>query len=174
VVRKDIVNHLKNDRECFSTTMVDYYALPGDGDGAWPGRQAASMLPFKEKAARVESSVFEDVCRELETAHYNCRFLPYIVIHEFEGLLFSDCQMLAAAIGRPDLGPRFQAIRDKFPNPEEINDSPTTAPSKRVLDILPSYQKPIMGTLAAIGIGLQTIRTQCPHFGEWLDRLESL
>jgi len=25
-VRKDILNHLKEDRSCFATTMVDYYA----------------------------------------------------------------------------------------------------------------------------------------------------
>ena len=37
-VRKDIINHLKEDAGCLATTMVDFYGLPRDGDGAWPGR----------------------------------------------------------------------------------------------------------------------------------------
>ncbi len=41
--RKDIVNHLKLDRRCIATTMVDYYGLPRSGDQAWPGRGRASL-----------------------------------------------------------------------------------------------------------------------------------
>ncbi len=33
-VRKDIVNHLREDQDCIATTMVDYYGLPL----TWPGR----------------------------------------------------------------------------------------------------------------------------------------
>ena len=31
-----------------------------------------------------------------------------------------------------------------------------------------------MGTLAALEIGLATIRADCPHFRKWLERLERL
>jgi len=61
------------------------------------------------------------------------------MMHEFEGLLFSDCDRFGAGIGRIDLVPAFHAIRSAFGGPEEINDSPTTAPSKRVKDIIPDY-----------------------------------
>jgi hypothetical protein len=36
------------------------------------------------------------------------------------------------------------------------------------------YQKPLLGTLAALEIGLGAMRRECPHFGSWLDRLERL
>jgi Domain of unknown function (DUF4276) len=94
-------------------------------------------------------------------------------MHEFEGLLFSDCSRFGQGIGRSDLIPRFQNIRNSFATPEEINDSPITAPSKRIIDLLPEYEKPLFGTLAILEIGLNTIRAECPHFRQWLDRLEA-
>ena len=100
------------------------------------------------------------------------RFVPFVVMHEFEALLFSDCAAFARAIGRPALSGSFQAIRDQFDSPEDINDSPTTAPSKRVQELIPGYEKPLYGNLAALGIGLDTIRRACPHFAEWLGMLE--
>jgi hypothetical protein len=60
------------------------------------------------------------------------RFVPFVVMHEFEALLFSDCAAFGRGIYRPDLASGFQEIRDQFPTPEEIDDSPVTAPSKRV------------------------------------------
>lgn len=62
-------------------------------------------------------------------------------------------------------------MRDQFEAPEEINDSPEAAPSKRIVDIFPRYEKPPMGSLAAIEIGLEAIRRECPHFNAWLNRL---
>src|SRR5260370_1420989 len=50
-VKRDIVRHLKEDRLCLATTMVDYYGLPKSGDRAWPGREAATSLPVTEKAS---------------------------------------------------------------------------------------------------------------------------
>ncbi len=35
-------------------------------------------------------------------------------------------------------------------------------------------KKPLWGPLAALEIGLGTMRRECPHFGSWLDRLEQL
>ena len=96
-------------------------------------------------------------------------------MHEFEALLFSDCQRFAEGIGgRPQLARDLQNIRDQFDTPEHINDSPFTAPSKRIRALMPGYQKPLDGTNAALHIGLDTIRGQCPHFADWLSRLEHL
>ena len=64
------------------------------------------------------------------------------------------------------------AIRNRFSTPEEINDSPATAPSKRVESLVPRYQKPLMGTLAAQQVGLAAIRKACPHFDNWVRTLE--
>ena len=98
---------------------------------------------------------------------------PFVVMHEFEGLLFSNPSAFCAGIGRPDLIAHFQSIRDQFGSPEEINDSPITAPSKRIIAAVPGYQKPLYGTLAALEIGLADMRSECPLFNSWVTKLEA-
>lgn len=172
-VKKDVLNHLRGDTGCIATTMVDYYGLPQSGGKAWPGRHEAAASTYDQKALIVEDSLLKDVCGELGETGPQCRFIPYVVMHEFEGMLFSDCDIFGEAIGHPELVPKFQEIRSNFSSPEEINDSPDTAPSKRVEALVPAYQKPLFGTLAVLGIGLETIRRECPHFRQWLEKLES-
>jgi hypothetical protein len=154
--------------------MVDYYALPQAGTGAWPGRAEAATQPTPLKATTVEAALDADIQAEMGSGFFPNRFIPFVMIHEFEGLLFSDCAAFSQAIGKPDLEAAFQAVRNAFETPEDINDSPTTAPSKRVKKLIPNYEKPLMGTLAIIGIGLERIRVECPHFNEWLGRLEAV
>lgn len=170
--RIDILNHLREDSQCLATTMVDYYALPQSDDRAWPGRAEANRLPFAEKASTIEQALLADIADELGAGFNPHRFVPYVMMHEFEGLLFSDCAAFGQGIGRPELILQLQAVRDQFATPEEINDSPLTAPSKRVTALVPGYQKPLLGTLAALQVGLNAIRRECPHFRSWLERLE--
>jgi hypothetical protein len=171
-VRGDIVDHLKEDAGCIATTMVDYYALPQAGKKAWPGRKAASRLSFAKKAIAVQQALASDIHGELGGSSDAGRFIPYVMMHEFEGLLFSDCTKFGEGIGRSDLIAKFQAIRDAFASPEEINDSPATHASKRVEELVDGYEKPLLGTLAVLEIGLDAIRQECPHFRNWLERLE--
>jgi hypothetical protein len=171
-VRKDIVNHLRQDSGCIATTMVDFYALPQQGDSAWPGRAAAAGIQADVKALCVEQALREDLSEELGSSFNLTRFIPFVVMHEFEGLLFSDCMAFSRGIGRADLEPHFQRIRNDFQTPEDINDSPVTCPSRRVKELVPGYEKPLFGTLAALEIGLQRIRAQCPHFDSWMRQLE--
>ncbi|MBI2091808.1 MAG: DUF4276 family protein [Deltaproteobacteria bacterium] len=173
-VRDDILIHLKEDTGCVATTMVDYYGLPQVGAKAWPGRAAAGSLPFVKKAITVQDALLADIRAGLGNKFHPTRFVPYVMMHEFEGLLFSDCGRFGRGIGRPDLIGRFQQIRDAFNDPEEINDSPNTAPSKRVEVLVPGYQKPFLGALAAVEIGLDAIRAECPYFRKWLESLESV
>jgi hypothetical protein len=172
-VRDDILNHLKEDTGCLATTMVDYYALPQTGAKAWPGREKAGRLPFPQKGPAVQDALLVDICTALGSGFNPQRFVPYVMMHEFEGLLFSDPNRFSEGIGRPDLAPQFRAIRKAFNSPEEINDSPVTAPSKRVVALVPGYEKPLFGTLAILHIGLASIRAECPHFQQWLERLEA-
>ena len=105
---------------------------------------------------------------------YPVRFIPFVVMHEFEGLLFSDCVAFSRGIERPDLERSFQAIRDDFDTPEQIDDSPINAPSKRVERLIPGYEKPFLGTLAVIEIGLERIRAECQHFNQWIEEMENV
>jgi hypothetical protein len=173
-VKKDIVRHLKEDQRCISTTMVDYYGLPSSGDKAWPGRATAASLSLADKGATVEDALLNDVSLEFGSDFNSSRFVPFVVMHEFEGLLFSDCAAFARGVARPSIEAALQAIRDAFSTPEEINDSPISAPSKRVEALIPGYQKPLLGVQAASEIGLEKMRQECPHFRGWLHKLESL
>lgn len=118
--REDIVTHLKEDRQCLASCMVDYYALPQSAERGWPGREVAGRLPFPQKAPTIENALIEDISKAMGKTFDARRFLPFVMMHEFEALLFSDCERFAQGIGRPDLAPRFQQIRNDFETPEEI------------------------------------------------------
>lgn len=171
-VRRDIVNHLREDPGCVATTMVDYYGLPSKNSRAWPGRDKTDKLVFSKKALTVEAALAQDVGIEMGSGFNRDRFIPYVMMHEFEALLFSDCDKFASAIGRPEVASSFQDIRNGFSSPEEIDDSPLSAPSKRILALVPGYRKPLHGTLAALEVGLQKICSECPHFAKWLTCLK--
>ena len=171
-VRRDMINHLRQNTGCLATSMVDYYALPSTGPKAWPGRAEAANLPWDKRALHLEKALRADL--EKETGRDLAkRIRPFVVMHEYEGLLFSDCDAFSRGIYRPELGSKFQKIRDQFATPEEINDSPLTAPSKRVEALVPGYSKPLLGVLAALEVGLPAIRQECPGFRRWLVDLES-
>lgn len=172
-VRRDIIRHLSADRGCIATTMVDYDGLPATGDRAWPGRDQAARLAPAARAPHVEAALLDDVAREMGDDFDRRRFVPFVVMHEFEGLLFSDCADFARGVGRPALASPLQAVRDQFETPEHINDSASTAPSRRVEAIVPGYVKPLLGNLAALEIGLDKIRAACPHFNAWLIELKN-
>ena len=99
------------------------------------------------------------------------RFVPCVMMHEFEAMLFSDCDALANAVDEPDSAAELRSILGQFAGPEHINDSKETAPSKRILDLFPSYNKLLHGNRAVNMIGLDRIRDECPHFSDWLGRL---
>src|SRR5262245_36681635 len=97
-VKKDIVRHLKSDRGAVATTMVDYYALPASGPKEWPGRAEANRKQFSQKAQTVQAALLKDIVAEIGRGFDPKRFVPFVVMHEFEGLLFSDCDAFARAI----------------------------------------------------------------------------
>ena len=169
-MRETIANLLKEDTGRFVTTMVDYYGLPQD----WPGRAESSSQTLPKKAYTVESALSADIEKVMGTSFYPNRFVPYVMMHEFEAMLFSDCERFSRGIERPELAGSFQAIRDEFASPEEIDDSPNTAPSKRIQELAVDYQKPVDGFIAVQEIGLDVIRSECAHFREWLETLERL
>jgi hypothetical protein len=172
-VRSEIVRHLQADKQVFLTTIVDFYGMPGDPNraSAWPGRHGASALTVDEKGKHVESALTTEIEAALRDRR---RFIPFVALHEFKAILFSDCERFASAIGRSELQPAFLKVRSAFSSPEEINDSPDTHPSQRIVDLVPEYRKPIHGNLAAREIGIETICRECAHFRDWIGRLETL
>ena len=171
-VRDEILSRLKGDEGIIIATMVDYYGMPQSGPGAWPGRAGAAALLSYPNA--IEESLLADIAGAMGGSFNPRRFIPYVMMHEFEAMLFSDCAEFARGIGQPDLTQTFQEIRDQFDTPENIDDSPDTAPSKRIEALVFRYRKPVIGIQAATAIGLPAIRAECGHFRGWLERLESL
>ena len=161
---------LRQEADTVVTTMFDFYALPD----SWPGRAEARTAPFSKKASIVETAVKEDILNEFGTSFDKNRFRPYIQMHEFEALLFSQPRTICAVLRSPESEKQVQAIRDSFQNPEEINDSSTTAPSKRLLGVFADYRKRLHGLIAAQRIGIDAMRKECPHFARWVGMLESL
>ena len=165
-VKKGIVNHLKEEPLAFASLMVDYYGLPD----SWPGRKDNRLKRTpKERADTVQKAIAKQVSSEIRGPE---RFIAYVVMHEFEGLLFSDPCAFATSIGRPDLSRQFTQIRKKFDTPEHINDSSDTAPSKRIGRVFKGYQKRTDGIQAFERIGIETVRKACPLFHDWVCRLE--
>jgi hypothetical protein len=122
----------------------------------------------------IERAVKDDICGKIAGFRPDARLIPYLSLHEYEGLLFSDPDAFAQSIRQPQLANRFHTVRNDFPTPEDINDDPETAPSKRVIAIYTAYNKVIEGTLAARAVGIQRMRQECAHFRDWLAKLEAL
>jgi|ERR1700733_6918100 len=174
-VRRDIVRHLREDPGCVATTMVDFYGLPDQGDGAWPGRAGAVpelLRSTEDKAISVEEALHQEICREIKGLNPR-RFVPFVMMHEFEALLFSDCSAFSKGISRSELETKLADIRKQFKTPEDIDDSPDKAPSRRIEKLIPKFQKPLLGVLAVLEIGLTAIRRECPHFAAWINRLKA-
>lgn len=168
-VKKDILLHLRQDPAAYCSTMLDLYAL---GDG-FPGVPPPPHLTGFQKASVRELAIYQDIVASAPETRPDLRFYPYLQVHEYEGLLFSDPDAFARGLGQQVLSGRLRAIRNAFATPEDINDDPQSAPSKRVLAIYGSYRKVIEGTVAAQQVGIEAMRQQCPHFHQWVSRLET-
>jgi hypothetical protein len=143
------------------TTMLDYYGLPTD----FPGMATRPKATPHTRVAHVERRIHEDLGEPKN-------FLPFLALHEFEAWLFSSKKELPKAMTDAK-GSAFAAIRDSVQTPEEIDEGPESAPSKRIHAIYPAYRKTLHGPLTAQRIGLHRIREECPHFAAWLSAVEA-
>ena len=169
-VLTDVRIRLLGDRKAWCTTLFDFYGLAAD----FPGKAAARhQTSAAAKASCVQAALTEALLAKLGDEAMR-RFIPYVQMHEFEGLLFSDPSGLAQGINQLALEQDFRLIREQFDTPESINDNPSTAPSKRIKKLFAAYDKPLHGALAAIEIGLPPIREQCTHFDDSLCCIEAL
>jgi len=173
--KNDIGNFLRQRNDTYITTMFDYFRI----DSEWPGKADAlqqvkngTTLTASQKAEILESATRTEIVRIFPGCGSENRFVPYIEMHEFEALLFSDADILAdktqidAAL--------IRRIIDKYDSPEEINDDPANAPGKRLESLKDGYRKVAMGKTISEAIGIAAIRRQCPHFNDWLTKLEQL
>jgi Domain of unknown function (DUF4276) len=171
---RDLTLWMKQDQneDSWFTTMVDFYALPSD----FPGLATCPSAGIAYNRIRhLETELGRDIVGRMGGLPVTKRLIPYIQLHEFEALLFSDPAAFREVFPhKPSAIAQLAAVRARFPTPEDIDDDPRTHPSRQILDVLPDYEKAVAGLLIAQRIGLPVIRRECGHFNEWLTRLLTL
>lgn len=159
--RDNAVNLLASNPNAVVTSLIDFYQLSND----FPNYLAGTALPDKNQVVNfLEAEVASDIANPL--------FLPYIQLHEFEGLLFTEIRGFdylpnLSAASRLEI----ENILHMYPNPELINDGVLTAPSKRLKSLINRYKKTFHGPVIALENGIQPILAKCPRFKEWVDKI---
>jgi len=153
------------------TTLVDFFRL---GKG-WSGMSAITTeMTSDQKACVVEEAALRDAVAQLSQEDVASRFIPNVLMHEFEGLLFTNPQKIVDVTRARSAYESLTAVADEFPSPEDINTGRESAPSKRLQRLGTNYGKITHGARIAAAIGLEAIRLKCPHFNKWLSVMESL
>lgn len=169
-LKRQIEITLKTDPTAYVTTFIDYYGL-------YQKHAFPSWDEAEAKTDRIERmEILEDAMLQDIPDSYRYRFIPYVQLHEFEGLLFIDYEYYTEQFEITELRDRaaFKKIFEDYENPELINNGEATAPSKRLTKYIQGYNKPIYGNLIAEAIGLDNIRAKCPRFNEWLEKIEAI
>jgi hypothetical protein len=161
----DIQTWLKEDQSTDArfSMMIDLYALPND----FPDYVEGITKPTgKAKADALQQSLAQHIG--------DPRFIPYLQCHEFEALVLVDPARIGTLY---DAKAEIETLcRDcnGYATPEEINLGQNSHPKYRIKQRVRDYDENVAGPLLAEDIGLATLRNRCPHFGEWLTRLEQL
>lgn len=139
------------------TSLVDFYGFRGKGSRTVEELEELLAQEIRQKIPGPKAVI------------------PYVQKHEFEGLLFSDVTAFENVGHISNRGiKKPKEIRSQLSTPEDINDNPATAPSKRIPGVIPNYRKRLHGPQVAKKMGLEKIRVECPRFNEWVTRLEAL
>jgi len=162
----DIGRWLREDQsgDARFSIMVDLYSLPHD----FPDYDQAmtSSDPYHQ-AATLETAL----ARQLN----DDRFVPYLQLHEFEALLLSSPMKFGGWFENVEKQIKKLAIEcQKFKSPEQIDHGQLTHPKARIKKYIADYDENVDGPALAADIGLDIIRAKCPHFGQWLTKLECL
>lgn len=166
-LKTDLVSAI-NETNVLVTTLIDYYALPKD----FPGyNQSLQIADKDQRLSYLEKSILLDISK----GGYLPQLYPYIQLHEFEAFLFSDLKGFELNFSEDEANLKaISGIIDSYPNPEDINNSPTTAPSKRLKELIPSYNKVVYGNIVIESNGIESIIKCCPRFKKWILTLVEL
>lgn len=164
-LKKQILGHLHE--RAYVTTFLDFYGI-NDNLNFPNWEDSKSVSDKNERIDYLEKAMRDDIGNQM--------FVPYLQLHEFESLLFCNVEAFDNVIPKDDFLDRKSLLKilHDYQNPELINDNVATSPSHRLQGIIAGYEKPLYGTLLAQETGLKTIREKCPHFNQWISRLEKL
>jgi len=145
-------DYLKNDLKriiaqgnVIVTTLIDFFKLPPSFPNYTTDAQHISDI---EQGVADDFADFPDL-------------IPYIQKYEFEALMFSKIDGFEIVMDDDKQLREIQDIINKFPNPEDINNSPQTAPSKRLERVFAigheRYEKVVHSELIFETLDIQSI-----------------
>lgn len=165
--RKDLTRLTRNDKgkDVRFTTLFDLYRLPKDFPELEKHSGDADTAHRADRLADAMAASIGDN-----------RLIPYLQRHEFEALVLASLDSLAGLLDDAGDLEGVKTLRSALSQagPEDINDGEESAPSKRLMALIPRYRKTVHGTLAVQGSGLGALRSACPRFDRWVAQLEHL
>lgn len=168
--RDDVKRWIVSDNQrpyTWYTSFIDLYAFPKGAESPYTTELQNILDPYK-KVKALEDAINKDIDHP--------KFIPYVQLHEFEAFLLVEPDRLISMYPDGIKGINKLKYDIGITNPEEINESPQTAPSKRIIQYFPDYkgQKAQVGSLIAQDIGITALRNKCRHFDEWISQLEQI
>lgn len=161
-LRWQVERKCKEDNSAYVTSLIDLYGLPND----FPQRALIdSQTDPYQKVQVAENALSSDINQR--------NFISNLLLHEYEALLFSDVSKFSNWFSNEAVQRLMNDVKGAA-TPEHVNDNIHSAPSKRVLRYCTGYDKPVHGSVIAIDIGLDAIRTKCQHFNKWFSNIEQL
>jgi hypothetical protein len=155
-------NLLKRESQIIVSSFIDFFRLKTDFPKYYEGLK---ILDKVQRVEFLEQAIYQDI--------NNYRFIPYIQLHEFEGLLFSDDRGFEYIPDIPlkNRAELLAAVHEQE-NPELLNDGAETAPSKRLKKLIPGYRKTLHGPIIADEVSLAIIMQKCFRFNSWIQLLK--
>ena len=160
VLKSQLEKLLKN-QSVLTTTMFDLVKLH------------RSFFELPGLSASTAGLAVEDLEAAMHRA-LGClsHFIPFVMKHEFEALAFSSESILPNRMNANEQQRAlFRQVLLEFQNPEEINMGRGQSPSERIQHIWPKFNKVTHGVSVLERIGVDTLRTRCPHFDWWVEQL---
>lgn len=167
-MQRQIKSHL-HEQDAYVTMFIDFYGIK-DSYGYPQWDEAKKITNHAERVDYLENAMLCEMPEDVRN-----RFIPHLQLHEFETLLFSDISAFEKVFMQQEV--KIEELREiikEYPNPEDINNSPLTAPSKRIENAILGYEKVLYGNYLAMEIGMNKISESCPHFRSWIEKIENI
>lgn len=165
-IKKDILNTIY-EKDVVVSMMIDFYRLPSD----FPGFNDLKVTQtHKEQANLLETRIKKDLEDSQNQLFDN--FIPYIQLHEFEALVFASISGIDSLFERSEMDYNgLMNVIQQYPNPEDINNHPDTAPSVRLKKLISGYNKVLHGIDIINTVGMAELLEKCPRFKTWIESM---
>lgn len=158
-IKNELVILCKQHKNEMLTTMFDYYGMPSNTPNIDNDESNIYI-----RMTQIEKSIEDDI--GMSNLFFG------LVLHEFEGLLFSQPEAFSL-VAKKEVVDEILIVRKEFATPEHINNSPETAPSKRLEKLINNYPKVKNGTIISKEIGIDKIMSECKHFANWIKKIKT-